>query len=59
METCIHSTIRSKTMIDFMKKHKKLLIITTAVVTLTGVAFLYPEHTETVARAFLVIVGAL
>jgi hypothetical protein len=46
-------------MIDFMKKHKKLLIITTAVVTLTGVAFLYPEHTETVARAFLVIVGAL
>lgn len=45
--------------LDFMKKHKKLLIITTAVVTLTGVAFLYPEHTETVARAFLVIVGAL
>lgn len=46
-------------MLDFMKKHKKLLIITTAVVTLTGVAFLYPEHTETVAKAFLVIVGAL
>lgn len=46
-------------MIDFMKKHKKLLIISTAVVTLTAVAFLYPEHTETVAKAFLVIVGAL
>lgn len=46
-------------MIDFMKKHKKLLIISTAVVTLTAVAFMYPEHTETVARAFLVIIGAL
>lgn len=46
-------------MIDFMKKYKKLLIISTAVVTLTAVAFMYPEHTETVARAFLVIVGAL
>lgn len=45
--------------IEFMKNHKKLLIITTAVVTLTGVAFIYPEHTETVAKAFLVIVGAL
>lgn len=45
--------------IEFMKKHKKLLIMTTAVVTLTGVAFMYPEHTETVAKAFLVIVGAL
>lgn len=45
--------------IEFMKKHKKLLIISTAVVTLTGVAFLYPEHTETVAKAFLVIVGTL
>lgn len=46
-------------MIDFMKKHKKLLIITTAVITLTAVALMYPEHTETVAKAFLVIVGAL
>jgi hypothetical protein len=46
-------------MIDFMKKHKKLLIITTAVITLTAVAVMYPEHTETVAKAFLVIVGAL
>jgi hypothetical protein len=46
-------------MIDFMKKHKKLLIISTAVVTLTAVALMYPEHTETVARAFLVIIGAL
>lgn len=45
--------------IDFIKKHKKLLLITTAVITLTGVAFIYPEHTETVAKAFLVIVGAL
>ena len=45
--------------IEFMKKYKKLLIITTAVVTLSGVAFLYPEHTETVAKAFLIIVGAL
>lgn len=46
-------------MIDFIKKHKKLITISVAVVTLTGVAFLYPEHTETVAKAFLVIVGAL
>lgn len=46
-------------MIDFMKKYKKLLIITTAVITLTAVALMYPEHTETVAKAFLVIVGAL
>lgn len=58
----MEKTIDSKNvsaMLDFMKKHKKLLLITTAVITLTGVAFLYPEHTETVAKAFLVIVGAL
>lgn len=46
-------------MIDFIKKNKKLLTISTAVITLTVVALMYPEHTETVARAFLVIVGAL
>lgn len=46
-------------MIDFIKKNKKLLTISVAVATLTAVALMYPEHTETVARAFLVIVGAL
>jgi hypothetical protein len=45
--------------IDFMKKYKKLLTVTTAILTLTGVAFIYPEHTETVAKAFLVIIGIL
>ena len=46
-------------MIDFMKKHKKLLIISTAVVTLTAVAFLYPEHTETVARALMLLIAGV
>lgn len=45
--------------IDFMKKHKKLLTVTAAILTLTGVAFVYPEHAETVAKAFLVIIGIL
>lgn len=45
--------------INFIKNNKKLLTISVAVATLTGVAFLCPEHTETVARAFLVIVGVL
>ena len=45
--------------IEFMKKNKKLLLITTAAITLIGVAFIYPEHTDTVAKAFLAIVGAL
>ena len=45
--------------ISFIKNNKKLLTISIAVATLTGVAFLYPEHAETVARAFLVIVGVL
>lgn len=46
-------------MIDFIKNNKKLLTISVAVATLVAVSIIYPEHTETVARAFLVIVGAL
>ena len=46
-------------MINFIKSNKKLLTISVAVATLVAVSIIYPEHTETVARAFLVIVGAL
>lgn len=45
--------------IEFVKGHKKLITVAIAVTTLTGVAFIYPEHAETVARAFLILVGAL
>lgn len=46
-------------MIDFIKKYKKLITFSVAVVTLTVVAMLYPEHTEEVARAFLILIGAM
>ena len=48
-----------KNTISFIKNNKRLLIISIAVVTLTVVAMLYPEHTEEVARAFLILIGAM
>ena len=45
--------------ISFIKNNKRLLTISIAVATLVAVSFYCPEHTETVARAFLAIVGIL
>jgi len=46
-------------MINFIKKYKKLLTFSIAITTLTVVAMLYPEHTESVARAFMILIGAM
>lgn len=48
-----------KNVINFIKNNKRLLTISIAVTTLVAVSILCPEHTETVARAFLAIVGIL
>lgn len=48
-----------KNVISFIKNNKRLLTISVAVATLVAVSILCPEHTETVARAFLAIVGIL
>lgn len=43
----------------FIKKHRKKVAAAIGVIVIAGVAFVYPEHTETVARAFLIVIGAL
>lgn len=43
----------------FIKKYKKSIAVAISILTLIGVAFTYPEHAETVAKAFLVLIGAL
>ena len=48
-----------KNVIRFSKNNKTLLTISIAVATLVAVSLYCPEHTETVARAFLAIVGIL
>lgn len=48
-----------KKVINFIKNNKRLLTISIAVATLVAVSLCCPEHTETVARAFLAIVGIL
>lgn len=48
-----------KNTISFIKNNKRLLTISIAVATLVAVSLYCPEHTETVARAFLAIVGIL
>ena len=48
-----------KNTISFMKNNKRLLTISIAIATLVAVTLYCPEHTETVARAFLAIVGIL
>ena len=48
-----------KNVISFIKNNKRLLTISVAITTLVAVSLLCPEHTETVARAFLAIVGIL
>lgn len=46
-------------MLEYIKSHKKITAAVVGLVTLIGVAFTYPEHAETVARAFCVLIGIL
>lgn len=43
-----------------MNKRKfKGILILTAVIVLAAVSFFYPEHAESIARAFLLIIGVI
>lgn len=41
------------------KQKAKAILFSVGVAVIAGVAFIYPQHTETVARAFLVFLGIL
>lgn len=46
-------------MIRVLKEHKKKMIIVAGLVVVSIVAMVYPEHTETVARALVALIGLL
>lgn len=48
-----------KTMLEFVKKHRKKVAAAAGILVIAGVAFVYPEHAETVAKALLILIGAL
>lgn len=41
------------------KQKAKAILFGVGIAVVAGVAFIYPQHTETVARAFLVFLGIL
>ena len=46
-------------MITFFKQHKKKAIVVAGLVVVSLVALIYPEHTETVAKALVALIGLL